>query len=100
MMLRAGIAERQLASAAATANQSGAQGLTMLGRTVMPARRDIIIPDPRAERFEPLPPDTNFASPTLAANPVAARLTPTLSTWALFHLSPRPDRFTVRICAF
>jgi hypothetical protein len=32
MMLRAGIAERQLASAVATANQSGEQGVTMLAR--------------------------------------------------------------------
>jgi len=99
MMLRAGIAERQLASAAATANQSGEQGLTMLGRTVMPARRDIIIRDHRADRFEPLPADIAFVSARLEAKPVGARLTATLHAWALFHISHRRGRFTIRICA-
>src|SRR6266700_3851763 len=99
MMLRAGIAERQLTSAATTANQSSEQSLTMLGRAMMRARRGIIIRDHRADRFEPLPADIAFVSARLEGKPVGARLTTNLHAWTLFEISHRRGRFTIRICA-
>jgi hypothetical protein len=71
----------------------------MLGRTMMRARRGIIIRDHRADRFEPLPADIASVSARLEGKPVGARLTANLQAWTLFEISHRRGRFTIRICA-
>ena len=54
VMLRARVAERQLASAAAAADQAGQQRIAVLGRAMMPAGGNVAA-DHRADRLGPLP---------------------------------------------
>ena len=53
------------------ADQASEQGVAMLGRTMMPARRDVA-GDHRADRFEPLPAHIALVVAGLQRKPVGA----------------------------
>jgi hypothetical protein len=97
-MPSAAIAERQLGSAAPAADQAGEQGVAMLGRTMMPASRDVA-GDHRADRFEPLPAHIALVGAGLQRKPVGARLAADLHTDALGSVSCRRGRSTIDIGA-
>ena len=98
MMPRAAVAERQLAAAAATTNQPGEQGVAMLGRAVMPTRRNVA-GDHRADRFKPLPAHIAVVRAGLQREPVGARPAADPRADALGPVSHRHGRSTIRIGA-
>ena len=59
IVLRAAVADRQLASAAAAADKTGEQGVAVLGRTMMPTCRDVLTYHP-ADRLCALPIEITF----------------------------------------
>jgi hypothetical protein len=73
IVLRAGVADRQLAPAAATPDKAGEQGIAMLGRTMMPACRNVLAHHP-ADRLRPLPIEVPFVRARLQRQPFLARL--------------------------
>ena len=68
-----GVANRQFAAAPPTADKTGKQGIAMLGRSVMPARRHIVA-DHLADRLRPLPTDVTFMGFRDQRQPFLARL--------------------------
>ena len=73
VVLRAGVAGDQLATAAAAAEEAGEQCIAVLGRAVMPARRDVVADHP-ADRLRALPVDIAFVRAGLQRQPFGARL--------------------------
>src|SRR3954471_19938591 len=78
IMLRAGVADSQLASATAATDQTGEQGITMLGSTMMPALRNVLAYHP-ADRLCALPIEISVVRAGLQRQPFLARLATDLS---------------------
>ncbi len=72
-MLGPRVADRQLATAAPAADETGQQGIAVLGRSVIPARGDVVA-DHRADRLCPFPADITLVRVRDQRQPLTARL--------------------------
>src|ERR1044071_3824917 len=79
VVVRPTIADRQLASASAAADETSEQCIAVLGRPLMPTRRDVLAHHP-ADRLRTLPIDVSFVRPGLQRQPFSAWLTAALGT--------------------
>ena len=97
-MLHARVSERQLAPAAAAANQAGEESIAMLWRTVVTAGGDIAA-DHRPDRLGSLPADIPFMDVRHQRQPVGSHLSADLHADAISAVSRRHRGLTIRIGA-
>ena len=96
-VLRAGVAKRQLASAAMATEQPREERVAMFGRAMMPAGGDIAA-DHGADRFEPLPAHVAVMGVRHQRQPIRPRLAANLHA-ASSAISRRDSRSTIGIGA-
>ena len=98
VMLRARVAKRQLAPAAAATKQARQQSVAVLGRTVMAAGGDVAAHH-LADRPSVLPADIAFVSVRHQRQPIAARLAANLHANASSIIARRNGGLTIGIGA-